>query len=276
MAANLQYYLDHWNLSDPQPLAETYTSFVYTVCQDGETAVLKLLKPVGEEERSGALALRYFDGLGAIHLLRDDDGAHLLEYTPGDDLVPIVKAGQDEAATAIIARVLNQLHQPREAAPQDGLHMLNEWFVALFDKAVQDQAQGKDSIFRRGAAVAEHLHSDPRDVRVLHGDIHHENIRWHDERGWLAIDPKGLYGDRHYDAANTFYNPDMRDLVENTARIRRTADILAQDCGFDRQRLLAFVFAYGCLSAAWSLEEDWGAENAAIALRVAALAEAEL
>jgi streptomycin 6-kinase len=48
--------------------------------------------------------------------------------------------------------------------------------------------------------------ADPREVRVLHGDIHHRNIRM-SGRGWLSLDPKGLVGERTYDCASSLCNP---------------------------------------------------------------------
>ena len=68
--------------------------------------------------------------------------------------------------------------------------------------------------------------SDQRDVRVLHGDIHHHNIR-QSSRGWLAFDPKGLVGERTYDCANTLCNPVMPELVHNETRLLTNAAILA-------------------------------------------------
>jgi streptomycin 6-kinase len=50
-----------------------------------------------------------------------------------------------------------------------------------------------DSIYVHGASLAEQRLVDPREVRVLHGDIHHRNIR-KTSRGWLTFDPKGLIG----------------------------------------------------------------------------------
>ena len=73
-------------------LTQTRTSHLYTVTHGAETVVLKLLSPAETEERRGALALRYFDGHGAVRLLRHDDGAHLLEYAAGDELVDAGRA----------------------------------------------------------------------------------------------------------------------------------------------------------------------------------------
>ncbi len=109
--AELEHYLSTWELTDPQLIAETATSHVYTVVQGGETVVLKLLSPIGaEDEAQGAVALAYWDGRGAIKLLRHDANAHLLEYVDGDDLIPLEQRGGDDAATEIIAAVLKQLH----------------------------------------------------------------------------------------------------------------------------------------------------------------------
>nr|WP_249123342.1 MULTISPECIES: aminoglycoside phosphotransferase family protein [unclassified Bradyrhizobium] len=53
--------------------------------------------------------------------------------------------------------------------------------------------------------------AEPRDVVVLHGDLHHDNVLDFGERGWLAIDPRCLRGERGFDYANIFTNPDMAD-----------------------------------------------------------------
>jgi streptomycin 6-kinase len=248
----LNYYLAAWNLSNPQFLTQTVTSHIYTVTHDTETVVLKLLSPSETEEQSGAVALRYFDGHGAVRLLRCDEGAHLMEYAAGDELVTLVERGEDENATRIIAQVIKQLHSVPQDAPYDGLFMLDRWFRELFNKAAADRQAGVESIYVRGASLAERLLADQRDVRVLHGDIHHRNIR-QSARGWLAFDPKGVVGERTYDCANTLCNPVMTEIVHNEARLLTNAAILADMLAIALPRVLAFTYAYACLSASWSL-----------------------
>ncbi|MGA7732331.1 MAG: aminoglycoside phosphotransferase family protein [Chloroflexia bacterium] len=250
---DLNYYMVEWNLSNPQLLTRTFTSSIYTVTHENETVILKLLSPSETKEQSGALALRYFDGRGAVRLLRYDEGAHLLEYAAGDELVTLVERGEDGNATRIIAQVIKQLHSVPQELPRDGFVELYSWFGELFNKAAADRQAGSESIYVRGAAVAERLLTDQREVRVLHGDIHHYNIR-HSSRGWLAFDPKGfLVGERTYDCANTLCNPDMPELVHNEARLLTNAAILADTLTIDLQRVLAFTYAYGCLNASWWL-----------------------
>jgi streptomycin 6-kinase len=270
MTDSIHHYLTAWNLTEPTLLVQTATSTIYTVQCGDETVILKLIKPNGIEERAGAEALRCFDGDGAVRLLRSDEDAHLLEYADGHDLTGLVKRGRDEDATVIIADVLNQLHSAYLGRQPEGLTSLSRWFDSLFRRA---SGVADEDIYRRGAKVARKLLDHPQQQTVLHGDIHHENIRHKAGRGWLAFDPKGLYGERTYDLANTFCNPlNMTALVENEGRVLRTAEIFSQKLDMDRSRILAYVFAYTCLSASWSME-DGSEGDAASTLRIAAIVE---
>jgi len=258
----LNNYLTAWNLSNPKLLMQTMTSHIYTVTHEAETVILKLLSASEIDEQRGAVALRCFDGHGAVRLLRYDEGAQLMEYAAGDELVILVERGEDENATRIIAQVIQQLHGVPQNIPHDGLIMLEHWFEALFNKATSDRQMGIDSIYVRSASLARRLFVDPCDVRVLHGDIHHRNIR-KTPRGWLAFDPKGLVGERTYDCANTLCNPEMPELVHNETRLLTNAAILADTLALDLSRVLAFTYAYACLNASWWLlrMDTTGAED---------------
>jgi streptomycin 6-kinase len=270
----LNYYLAAWHLSNPQFLTQTVTSHIYTVTRNTETVILKLLAPSETEEQRGAVALRYFDGCGAVRLLRYDESAHLMEYAAGDELITLVERGEDENATRIIAQVIKQLHSIPQDAPRDGLFRLDRWFGELFNKAAADRQADLESIYVRGASLARRLLADQREVRVLHGDIHHRNIR-QSSRGWLAFDPKGVLGERTYDCANTLCNPAMPEIVHNETRLLDNAAILADMLALDLPRVLAFTYAYACLNASWSLRI--GAEDMIQwALNVAVIIEPHL
>jgi len=247
---DLNYYLNAWNLSNQQLLTQTATSHIYTVTHDTETVILKLLSASETDEQRGAVALRYFDGHGAVRLLRYDESAHLLEYAAGDELVTLVERGEDEQATRIIAQVIKQLHSNSHDAPPEGLVMLDRWFGELFNKAAMDKQAGIESIYIRSASLTQRLLADQHEIRVLHGDIHHCNIR-QSSRGWLAFDPKGVVGERTYDCANTLCNPAMPEIVHNETRLLTNAAILADTLAIDLSRVLAFTYAYACLNASW-------------------------
>jgi len=246
----LNEYLAAWDLSSPQLLKQTMTSQIYKVVHDNETVILKLISTSEVDEQRGAQALRYFDGHGAVRILLYDDGAQLMEYAAGDALVTLVERGEDERATRIIAQVIKQLHSVPQDSPYDGMIMLDHWFGALLEKAAREKQAGIESIYVRGASLAERLLTDQQEIRVLHGDIQHYNIR-HSPRGWLAFDPKGVVGERTYDCANTLCNPVKPDLVHNETRLLRNAAILADALALELWRVLAFTYVYACLNASW-------------------------
>lgn len=269
MQDKLNHYLKLWNLKNPQLIAETFMSHIYRVEYDGEVLAIKLLSEDGAwDEVGGALALDYYAGQGAAKLYRYDEGAHLMEYIAGDDLIPMVEAGQDDAATKIAAGVIAQLHQKRGKAPE--LRSLKSWAKSLYAKAKADEIAGVESIYRRAIPIADELLNNPKDEVVLHADIHHANIRQHPERGYLAFDPKGIYGERTYDAANMLYNP-LDAIAVNEERLFRTMGILSKALNLDFGRYVKFAYFYGCLSAAWSIEG--GDENPISTLTIAGMLE---
>lgn len=249
----LDLYCRKWHLSSPVQLVETFTSHVYKVYFDGEPAILKILTPIGQRsEAKAALVLKHFNGNGAVRLLNSDGRAHLLEYVPGKHLKDLVATGLDREATEIICSILKKLHGHSDQIP-DGLTSMRENFRALFAVASSVFA---DPIFAIGADVAEKLISSEKEIRVLHGDIHHKNILESKDRGWIAIDPQCLFGERTYDVANSFFNPDdIPSLVETPERIRTTCKTFSAHLNLDPSRILDFAFAYGCLSTAWCLED---------------------
>ena len=268
----LNFYLAAWNLSNPQFLTQTRTSRIYTVTHRAETVILKLLSSSEKEEQRGALSLRYFDGHGAVRLLQYDQGAQLIEHAAGDELVTLVEDGEDERATRIIAQVMTQLHSVPQDAPYDGLVPLERWFDSLLAKAEADRRTGIESIYVRSAELSKRLLADQRDIRVLHGDIHHYNIR-RSSRGWLAFDPKGIVGERTYDCANTLCNPGMPQLVHNETRLLTNAAILADTLELEQSRVLGFAYTYACLNASRWLSRADGEEIVSWFLKVATIIE---
>jgi streptomycin 6-kinase len=196
-----------------------------------------------------------------------------LELAEGPDLVPLVRAGRDEEATRIIAQGLNTLH-----ACSTGVRLptplltLEDRFASLRRKAEEDLRQGTESMYVLAWAVAKRLLESPVDRCVLHGDIHHGNFHLSLSRGWLALDPKGLIGERSYDVANALMNPvTTPQVTQSPRRFRACAEIFSSEMGLELTRVFNFAFAHACLSANWSLEDG---EDPSPSLRVAEIAKA--
>jgi streptomycin 6-kinase len=255
---------ESWGVHAPHLIAETFSSRIWRVRRAcGGTAVVKALKPFDDvdDELRGAHYLRWRDGHGAVRLL-DSQGRDMLLEDAGDDLLSAhLDMHGDSAATEIAAGVLEELFSPSPLAVPPEFQPLRDRFASLFKKAHFDRHAGTASIYTEAADLADMLLFDQRNVRPLHGDLHHDNIL-HSPRGWLAIDPKGLLGDPAFDVANFFYNPLGHDaLCLNRERIATMAEIFSRRLCLDRRHLLDFAFAWGCLSASWHAEDRNSAEE---------------
>jgi streptomycin 6-kinase len=264
-------WMRRWDLRpDGQPFVNRYhgavSSRLAPVVHRGVPAMLKIAG--GEEERLGAALMEWFAGDGAARVLERDGPAILLERACGTrSLASMARGGEDDEATRILCRTLARLHAPRPAAPPASLVPLGVWFRAL-----GPAAERHGGVLTAARAAAEALLAEPRDGRPLHGDLHHDNVLDGGKRGWLAIDPKGLIGERGFDYANIVCNPDIAVACAPGALMRR-ARIIAAEAGLELERTLRWVLAYAGLSASWTLGEDW---DASPALRIAALAAGEL
>ncbi|QBH96515.1 3'-kinase [Limnobaculum zhutongyuii] len=258
-------YITLWQLTEDGEPFHTHSSWLQRVYSGNRLAMLKI--PLSAEERRGSRLMVWWNGQGAAQVLKQDDNAMLLEYLSGDQsLVEMAIGGQDDRATRIICQVTNRLHA--QPIPSDSeLVSLPEWFKSLFLAA---KHQG--GIFSRAESIASRLLSQPQDIRMLHGDIHHGNILDAGERGWLVIDPKGLSGERGFDFANIFCNP-RADIATNVQQFARRLEIVSEVANIKRSRLLAWIISWSALSAAWFIEEG---ENPETPLAVATLALDEL
>jgi len=271
MKAGTPSFPAEWRIENARLIADTGAGYVYDVAlSDGTGAIVKHLKPkVLEDGLRGADFLAWRDGLGSVKLFARSGPLLLMEHAGTTTLRDHLDAHGDRDATRIAAETLCAYHRPSQTPPPASLQPLTRYFASLFAKAELDRRQGFAGPYAEAAAIAETLIGDQRDIRPLHGDLHHENIV-RGPRGWLVIDPAGLIGDAALDVANMFSNPlDRYDLTRNEERIAEMAATFAETLGRDVRTILRYAFAYGCLSAAWH-EEDGSEEERDNELAVAA------
>jgi streptomycin 6-kinase len=262
-------YLSLWHLvPDGEPIV-THSSRLLPVRRGSEPAMLKIA--TGSEERAGASVMVWWNGNGAARVLAHEADAILLERLDGEGaLAEMARSGRDDEASRILCGVAAHLHAPRNDPPPPVLVPLEHWFRQL-----APAAERYGGVLRQSAAVAEELLAEPQDIVVLHGDLHHGNVLHAGPRGWVAIDPKHVTGERGYDFANIFCNPD-REVATAPGRLERQLTVVAGSASLDRTRLLKWVLAYAGLSASWSLDDGDDAGPAlAIAEQAAKLATSE-
>jgi streptomycin 6-kinase len=258
-------WLARWDLVRDGEAITTPSSLLLPVRRHGAPVMLKIARQ--EEERRGGRLMTWWDGCGAARVLEHDDHALLLERATGPRrLAAMVAAGRDDEATRILCAVADRLHAPRRGPPPE-LVPLSRWFEALAPAA---RSQG--GLLAEADAAARDLLADPREPVVLHGDIHHGNVLDAGARGWLAIDPKGLWGERTFDFVNILRNPDAATALA-PGRFDRQVDVLVDAVALDRHRLLKWTLAFAGLSASWHLADG---EPADLDLAVAGFAAAAL
>ena len=258
-------YLARWDLVPDGKAMLTHSSRLLPVLHRGEKAMLKIA--VEAEEKRGGLLMVWWDGDGAARVLQHEGDALLLERATGQrSLEAMARDGRDDEASRIICAVAARLHEPRGALPSN-LVPLEEWFRAL-----SPAAEMHGGILRRAAETAHKLLDTSQEIGVLHGDLPHGNVLDFGPRGWLAIDPKRLVGERSFDFANIFCNPDAAVALA-PGRLARQASVVAEAAQLDRTRLLQWILAYAGLSAAWIMSDG---DHPALEFAVAESAAAEL
>lgn len=263
-------YLTRWNLTIDGDSFATPGGHFLPVRRHGVPAMLKLAS--APEELAGHCLMAWWQGRGAAPVLAHEGAALLMVRAQGTaSLTELARQGWDEEATRILCATISHLHQPHPEPRPSAVVPLTQWFDALWAGA---PALGR--FWGHCARTARELLATPREVTVLHGDIHHGNVLDFGPLGWLAIDPKGLYGERAFDYANLFCNPDgARALVRD--HFNRRVEWGVEASGIERRRLLQWILAWTGLSTAWMLEDGEGrSEGLESRLDVGKLAAAAL
>ncbi|MCA7882806.1 3'-kinase [Burkholderia contaminans] len=258
-------YLGLWGLvPDGGPIL-TASGGLLPVVWQSRPAMLKVA--TCDEERRGNALMTWWNGQGAAQVWLHDGDAILLERAqPEPTLAGFSASGHDDDAMRIACDVVARLHAHRASEPPSVIP-LQVWFQALLSDA------SANFVLHRCATVARQLLAGPPvDEVVLHGDIHHGNILHFGDRGWRAIDPKGLRGDRAFDYANLFCNP-SHDVAVDPVRFAQRVTLVASTAQLDRRRLLQWILAWSGLSAVWLIEDGLLPDTR---LQVATLAAAAL
>lgn len=255
-------YLKKWQCSPDGEVFFTHSSLLWPVKCGQTSLMLKIVKP-GDDEANSAEILTYYDGTGAVRIVEFDENIQLLERAISSNnissLENMVLNGKDDQATHIICDVIEKLHYNslKKEIPKN-LIPFRERSETMRQHLKEGRVKDIDlPIFQHAYDMYDDLIEQTQDKEtVLHGDIHHFNILFDQNRGWLAIDPKGIFGPRVYEYASSLCNPYMhKSLVADSNRMERQASIIAERANLNIDSLLNFTFLHACQCAAWSLFE---------------------
>jgi streptomycin 6-kinase len=256
----IEFYMKGWNLTPDGEFSDLTFNFTLPVrLSDNETAVLKL-GPHPRGRAREAAALKAYDGEGAVQLLKSsaEDGVLLLSRaTPGEQLKSLLlKTADDEGVTEIACGVVEKL-LASEAERANHTH-ISTWGLG-FEKHLREYENGPiDSklVDRADRLFKQLIRTSPSET-LLHGDLHHSNILSSDN-GWLAIDPKGVWGDPTFEVGAFVRNPmpELLTFSDLEQKILNRMEILSDNLSLDIERVWAWSYAQSVLAAIWAVRDQ--------------------
>jgi streptomycin 6-kinase len=255
-----------WGVAVERTL-ETESSVVAFGTRGGEPVVLKVVRREGDEWRSGEV-LEAFGGRGIVRVHEHVPGAMLLErLDPGTPLAEMALAGNDDAATGILADVIGQM-----ASTGSDLRMftsVEDWGRAFDGYLASGDAQIPRDLVEHGQRVYAGLCASQGERRLLHGDLQHYNVLFDSRRGWVAIDPKGAVGEVEYEVGALLRNPGEPEVYAWRETVERRVRCYESRLKLDAGRMIAWGFAQAVLSAIWGVEDGYTLHPDAPPLRLA-------
>ena len=252
LPALLAGLLEEWQLSPDGLMMHGYVALVVPVrTAGGGPAALKVSFP-DEESEHEHLALQRWGGRGAVRMLRADPhrSAMLLERLHQERLLEL----WDLEACEVVADLYGILHVP--ALPQLRLltSYVERWAGEL--EALPRNAPLPRRLVEQAISLSRDFVADPASVGTLiHGDLHYENVMASDRAPWLAIDPKPMSGDPHYELAPMLWN--RFDELAGDVRdgIRRRFHTLVDHAALDERRARDWVVVRMLNNACWCLQD---------------------
>jgi len=242
-----------WRLTQDGEAMHGACSLVLPVrTSDGATAVLKVALPDAESEHEH-LALQHWHGRGAVRLLRADPRrcAMLLERLRAEDLARV----GDLDACEVVAGIYRQLHVPAPPQLRTLTSYVERWSADL--AALPRSTPVPRRLVDQALHLGRDLVGDPGSVGTLiHGDLHYANVLSADRADWLAIDPKPVSGDPHYEVAPMLWNRWEELAGDVRGGVRRRFHTLVDTAGLDEHRARDWVVVRMLHNAMWRLADD--------------------
>ena len=247
-----------WALvTDGEPMHGFCAVVVPVRTASGAPAVLKVGFPHEEAEHEH-LALQHWHGHGAVRLLRADPrrSALLLERAHQETLAVL----DDAQACEVVAGLYRRLHVPAMPSLRPLTAYVDRRAAAM--AALPRGAPLPRRLVEQATSLARGFAGDPDSTGTLvHTDLHYDNVLAADREPWLAIDPKPLNGDPHYELAPMLWNR-FAELgsgpVSVRDGVRRRFHTLVDAAGLDEARARDWVVVRMLDNAVARLEDPPG------------------
>lgn len=247
--------LADWQLTADGPATHGFCALVLPVrTTGGRPAVLKVSWPHWEAELEH-IALQRWHGGGAVELLRADPHrfALLLERLHPEDLGEL----WDVEACEVVGGLYGRLHVPAPPQLVTLSSCVSRWSDEL--AALPRDAPVPRRMVEQAVSIGRAFMTDEAtDGRLVHADLHYENVLAADREPWLAIDPKPVSGDPHYEPAPMLWNR-WEELLSAPRSVRDGVRLrfhtLVDVAGLDEARARDWVVFRMMCNALWRLQD---------------------
>lgn len=256
--------LDEWELQQVAASLHGFCSLVLpVVTRDGVGAALKITFDGDDESEHEGLALQTWGGRGAVRLIRADPHrrALLLDWLSDRSLAD----EWDVTACEVVGGLYARLHVAAPARLRPLASYVDRWLAALASLP-RDAPVPRRHVEQALSLGRDLLVDDPG--RLVHGDLHFDNVLADAAGEWVTIDPKPMSGDPHYEPAPMLWNR-WDDLAADPGGIReavrRRFHTLVDVGGLDEDRARDWVVVRMVLNAHWTIEDAGRAGRALVA-----------
>jgi streptomycin 6-kinase len=256
LETQVQNFKEQWQLKLEGPVSNlSYNYVVKAIDSEGKPVILKLGVP-GFDFTNEIRTLEVYDGEGCASILASDPekGALLLEH-----LVPGTMLSEVADETLAIKHFIKVWQAIRRPVPE-GLNCptVLDWAKGL--GRYLDNHPNKDGpisieYIQLAKDYFRFVTETSEGSELLHGDLHHQNILYSEDQGWLAIDPKGVEGDPYFGLISFLINQ-LHNKNHPRELLEQRVQILVNDLKLDRDRLLKAAVAMAVLSACWGVEDN--------------------
>jgi streptomycin 6-kinase len=241
----------HWKLKVLEPFELSYN---YVAKTEGDQVVIKVCLP-GTGFKAELDSLKLYEGRGLCRLvdyIEEDKNVLLLEsLRPGFN----IKILHEQESIQAICSVIHEM-QAANRNLHETFPTVSDWAKGLEKMRVhfaKRMSPFDEEVVKKVEVLFPKLISTQRNMYVLHGDLHHENILACG-KSWKAIDPKGVVGEVEYELIpfllNNHSGASINEVID--ARIRQFHQLL----NIDIQRVYGWGLCHSLLSAWWIIEDN--------------------
>ena len=254
LATRMNHYLMKWQLQLEGPVDNLSYNYVLKVRDREHTPLILKFGMPGVDFTNEIRATKVYKGARFARLYQYDerDGVMLLER-----LEPGYMLSEVESEEQVIHHYID-IWKALRTPVKTSFPSMKSWFDELqvyLEKYSKDDCLIPHTLVKNAQCYAQELFETTAGEELLHGDLHHYNILYDEERGWCAIDPKGVIGDSYFDFVAFLFNElHMKEQPQSLLKWR--IDTLCTVLQLDKSRLIKAAIALLTLQTCWAIEDS--------------------